>query len=283
MWTYVVSNPINRLDPSGHCYTEDESGKCAYYLPLPPPNTNGYSEKIPPPNITWYPAADPYPNGAIGIARNKNAAQLIDGDTGLCGLVALSAITQIPVQVLRRLYVELAAKGFIQHGTDSPPNYQGPGTLNSIVNNGIAGGWIAEGGLYWTDYIFGSDGNLIKYPENVNHQANLIYQLLSERKHPIAGVEIKYGNQSNEESGKIQATNRPKAFKITHWVVISGVSNQWSKTNRFLNNDDSPWNWVRVFNPFDNQTEYYWWGDFREAWDAAGGMLSVVKRGYELP
>ncbi len=28
MWNYVSSNPINRLDPSGHCYIDDQTGAC---------------------------------------------------------------------------------------------------------------------------------------------------------------------------------------------------------------------------------------------------------------
>jgi hypothetical protein len=235
-WNYVDGNLINRTDPSGYCYLEGDPEECNYQS-LGVPNTVGYNEKVSPVNITWYPQVDPYPNGSIGIPRNINGAQLIDGDIGLCGLVALSAITGISVQTIRQLYITLANAGFIRHGTDSPPNYQGPGTLNSIVNNGIEGGWMSKNGLYWTDFVLEPNGGIIAYPNNVNYQANLLYQLLSESKHPIAGVEIEYGDQWNEASGKVQATSRPKDHKITHWVVISGVSTQWSKTNGFLNND----------------------------------------------
>jgi RHS repeat-associated protein len=283
-WNYTLSNPINFTDPSGnvpcHMLPPEDQVNC---VASPAPNTRGYNEKIPPRNITWYPSQNPYLMGATGIPRNTNGSQRIDQNYGLCGVVALSAITGLSVQSIIRLYVELQSQGFINSGTDIPPNFQGPGTLVEIVNNGIAGGWTAEG-LYWTNFLRDSNGNQLSYPANKRQQANLIYQLLSQGKHPVAGVEILSGSFAAENadiSGKIASTNRSKANKITHWVVISGVSNEWSKTNGFYNNNDSPWNWVRVFNPFDNQTEYYWWKDFRDAWDAAGGMLVVVSRGYE--
>ena len=29
-------------------------------------------------------------------------------------------------------------------------------------------------------------------------------------------------------------------------------------------NSISPWKWLRIYNPYDNETEYYWWGDLSE-------------------
>jgi len=47
---------------------------------------------------------------------------------------------------------------------------------------------------------------------------------------------------------------------INHWVLITGVSMEWE------GDDESPYNWVRIFNPFDNEAEYYWWHDFKNSW-----------------
>jgi hypothetical protein len=48
---------------------------------------------------------------------------------------------------------------------------------------------------------------------------------------------------------------------INHWVVITGVSAGQHHDDRV-----SMWNWVRIVNPFDNQTEYYMWWEVLDAW-----------------
>ncbi|MFZ6029539.1 MAG: hypothetical protein ACOYYS_17640 [Chloroflexota bacterium] len=53
-----------------------------------------------------------------------------------------------------------------------------------------------------------------------------------------------------------------------HWIVITGISQQWEPS------ETSPWNWVRIYNPFDNDTEYYWWNYFRASFD--GGEVAVL-------
>ena len=60
-WNYVDNNPINRLDPSGHCYIDDQYEQCTPYDPQPwlPPNTKNYNEKLAPRNITWEPFLNP--------------------------------------------------------------------------------------------------------------------------------------------------------------------------------------------------------------------------------
>jgi len=50
-----------------------------------------------------------------------------------------------------------------------------------------------------------------------------------------------------------------------HWVVITGLSREWRPP------EDSILNWVRIFNPFTNGTEYYPWGTFEDAWEASIG------------
>jgi hypothetical protein len=66
------------------------------------------------------------------------------------------------------------------------------------------------------------------------------------------GVNGKLGLKSGANSG------------IPHWVLLTGISEEWRR-----NDDYSEYNWVRLFNPFDNQAEYYWWPDFKAAWQAA--------------
>jgi hypothetical protein len=59
-----------------------------------------------------------------------------------------------------------------------------------------------------------------------------------------------------------------------HWVVITGISDQW---NRLANkNPTGTWKWVRIFNPFMGQAEYYTWEDFEKSW---GNEILRVDRG----
>jgi len=40
----------------------------------------------------------------------------------------------------------------------------------------------------------------------------------------------------------------------------------------------SKWKWVRVYNPFDNDLEYYWWGDLKSSWGEDTGSYVYVQR-----
>lgn len=148
---------------------------------------------------------------------------------------------------------------------DSPPDYTGPGTLALIVNN-LIGSWHAEGN-YWSNFV--SRRTLL---------ANQIHDWLSQGKFAVPAVTIM--------SGSSDPTLADLAGKVgpgvpTHWVAITGMSNEWSKSSGKYLNDDSPWNWVRIYNPFDNQTEYYYWKDFEFAWSLAQNMMVLVSPGYE--
>lgn len=69
---------------------------------------------------------------------------------------------------------------------------------------------------------------------------------------------------------------------VPHWIVITGISNfNFSKQKKWsmdVTNDNgeiysigsndyfSDENWVRIYNPFDNETEYYPWSIFAKTW-----------------
>ena len=82
-------------------------------------------------------------------------------------------------------------------------------------------------------------------------------------------VEIVSGSQHTEMGGKIGISNRVPP--IVHWVVITGMSEQWD-----ANRSGSPFNWVRIYNPFDNQVEYYSWADFESTWSGVTWSHEVV-------
>jgi hypothetical protein len=55
-----------------------------------------------------------------------------------------------------------------------------------------------------------------------------------------------------------------------HWVIITGISSEWEDNDLsefdYDPNMTSHWNWVRIFNPFKADTQYYWWGKFYQSW-----------------
>jgi hypothetical protein len=65
--------------------------------------------------------------------------------------------------------------------------------------------------------------------------------------YPIAGVNV------GPRSGRLGEGNS------YHWVAVSGLSAQW--TNGW------EWRWVRIYNPFNNQKEYYPWDFFHDNWN----------------
>jgi len=83
--------------------------------------------------------------------------------------------------------------------------------------------------------------------------------------------EIMSGSSSKEIGGQVGMTGGIGDIIIRHWVVITDVSRQWEYSD-----PKSLRNWVRIFNPFDNVTEYYYWEDFRNAWRHASSSYRMV-------
>jgi hypothetical protein len=78
-------------------------------------------------------------------------------------------------------------------------------------------------------------------------------------------------------------------YSIPHWVVITGITDfdfddgtdvrWWSDTNKsWINDYSADTNWVRIYNPFNNQTEYLMWSDFSKAWVNDGNSLIRIDR-----
>ncbi len=166
---------------------------------------------------------------------------------------------------------------------DEVPDYPtSPSQLADFINGHysdivyVAHGHIEKwlpGNQYWTAAGEGVVAN--KLPEWVTS-----YQVV------IAGVTMR-------PSGFLDANFvKPNGDKIGHWVVITGYSHEWERlNNRQIQNaqtsgwkykvglqhiNDSGWNWVRVYNPYDNQTEYYPWKHFWNAWKANGAFMITV-------
>lgn len=70
--------------------------------------------------------------------------------------------------------------------------------------------------------------------------------------------------------GAIPLDDPTSKFSSGHWVLITGLSEQWD-----CDDDNSAWNWVRVNNPYNNRVEYYPWNDFKNT-------ISTGKASYQL-
>jgi hypothetical protein len=276
-WNYVDGNPINRLDPSGYCYLDDLSKECVPYAPPASlPNTNGYDEKVHPKSISWVSNSmanninsqlAPIYNTDGNLVSNINAAQFQIGgyekytgncsewssgkkkdrvclryesfNVNFCGQVVLSAI-------LGQLVPGLTARDIVED-----LNYQS-GTSASLLASYLNDKYSR---YVKADSVVMSP-NVRTGQQFHNYMSGLFAQsaLLAPIVNIVSGNSYPPGDPDglNGQLGIIGGIN--------HWILITGVSRQWK------NQEDSPLNWVRVFNPFDNQTEYYWWPDFKAAW-----------------
>ena len=258
-WTFAYSNPVRYTDPEG---TRPIS-ECEIYgvhtddcksLTL----SNWIDEKKAPPYITWFPTrgisfAD-IRDYQDKLYRAVNGAQykVASNWTGLCGLITIAAILDIPVR-------DLILTDYMQVADRGNPNYLTGGQLASFVNLMYGENWDAS-------YRIGDD-----YEENAYR---LLTDALSSNSYILPLVEIVSGSSLKEVGGKVGITQRvfdgcngSHGSKICHWVAITGISRQWEQSDPL-----SEWNWIRIYNPFDNQKEYYRWKNFKEAW------FNVTKR-----
>ena len=262
-WVFAYDNPLRYTDPEGtRPISECEiygfhSDECKS-LTL----SNWVDEKRAPPYITWFPSrgisyAD-IRDYQDKLYRAVNGAQykVASNWTGLCGLITIAAILDIPVR-------DLILTDYMQVADRGNPNYLTGGQLAGFINEMYGVEWDA----------------VYKIKEDYNGSAyRLLNGYLENNSYVLPLVEIVSGSSTKEVGGKVGLTQRTydgcngsDGSKICHWVAITGMSRQWDKSN-----PDSVWNWIRIFNPFDNQKEYYRWSSFKEAW------FSVTKRFSEV-
>lgn len=281
-WNYVEGNPINFSDPNGR-------------IPEPPkpspPYTSNYNQKVQPQNITWVsnslaneisqnlaPIFDDTgkkienTNAAqFQIAGNKIACDLdlstenpydcIPGtirNQNFCGDVAISAI-------LYTTYSSVTTSKVLE-------DFRKNNNLSSSASTGYQ--IIAD---YFNSYFANKfRAAVIIPPPTLNLLHGWIKGQIGSGKVILSAVAIYQGTTSEnidpisgaDFSGRVSSTGND----IGHWVIITGISSQ-----RREGNEDSAWNWIRIFNPFDNQTEYYWWEDFHLAWyEKVGNYKSIT-------
>jgi RHS repeat-associated protein len=261
-WLYVFANPINHQDPSGICLDEDLDGKCDP-APIHPPDIQSYNEKIPPIGITWIPSLDPLIIGAGGISYGVNQAQFeINASwTGLCGPIAVAAI-------IRSNDPSVTAQDVVKKAQEmfGDPNYLGPGNLKSLTNEFVYENYRKQWLVDWGYISKWVEGNYWTR-EGEGRVMNQVTQWLTSSHLIIAGV------KASGSGGKVLTEGG-----VEHWVVLTGISKNQQSASW-----DSEWNWARIYNPFDNETEYYPWKDLRKSWIADGNMLVLVRPKRILP
>jgi hypothetical protein len=273
---------------NGPVWIPDGSSACGNTTGSGPniPNTSNYNEKIPPTGITWISNSignninidlAPIYDANGNLITNTNAAQFqIDGylptasdkcrtwadkkhkvcevyyskNVNFCGQVVLSAI-------LSQLIPGLTAKDIV----DQLHPQDGTGA------DGLAGLLKTKYSLYVQAENFAMSSNAATGAKFFTYMSSIFGQ--SPETLIATVVNIQSGDGGSDESG----LNGRLGTKggINHWILMTGVSTQWN------NDEQSSYNWVRIFNPFDNQAEYYWWHDFQAAWKVPSDSYISLK------
>jgi hypothetical protein len=188
----------------------------------------------------------------VNVPPGEDQAQFINDDTdstwpadpnpgnyhsGLCGEASVAAI-------LNRLFpisLNEVVDDFLTHiRPGTAPDYTGLTELGNLINHYPGPLWAVTDRDLVASAWYGEG-------QGINDMPAIMNEWLAEGDYIIAGVEI------NGTTGELGAGT------AAHWVVITGVSN--------ASPDGSQW--VRVYNPFDNSTEYYTWEDFKDAWGSS--------------
>jgi RHS repeat-associated protein len=269
-WGYAGNNPILSTDPTGHRPRTDPCTAFAsedVCLELFEKNRRDPTQA--PPALSWYPGfMDLDPISGIMDPAEGVGAQLrvsdhqqrwadehgrpVDRDDpdarswwgNLCGVLSLAAIFGEDASVMVDLF-RANSPGW------NPWEGQTSERLARFVNSAYRGTFEAD----WLDV------------DQANRTGAWLRQQLASHTYVMPLVEIMSGsgwgsggtvgvrtldNGRQTAGGICGGEGNP----ICHWVVVTGVSSQWAPGN-----ENSPKNWVRIFNPFRNGTEYYrWWG-----------------------
>lgn len=273
-------------------------------------------EKEKPGNVTFYPTLDPLASGFPGLPYNQDGAQLTykSSETGLCGHINILAILHalgvtVSIQEIIEQHLcywqnscDLNEAAFVVNEKTKEKrkagiaSYTGPSEIMRIINQVYGDYLTAYGGTteiydksynkaYWTTWamMYGAPKNFYadawqeNHPEWSVHIENTIRNWLFNDQLAIANVMMLIGSRDakNDMGGFLGYYDRVKSDEksrnVMHWVVITGISNEWDSTDI-----RSQSNWIRIYNPFDNVTEYYHATHFLGAWNAAGNEVVVV-------
>jgi RHS repeat-associated protein len=258
-WVYVLANPLRYTDPAGTCLDVDVDGICdfevdrspvEYYSEVEAPlsDPTGMYPTRRPSNIHWNPSVSVVPpelRDATGevvrigtfqaqfkITAPEGSIDYGEDITGACGILSSAAVVGRSANEVFEDAYDAVWYWEDAEGTEWPvyvtPNYTSHKELEAVIE--LYPGWHA----YTRRGIPLSQADVF------------LRGVLIAGSYAIPGVAI------SGYSGKIgQGT-------AAHWVVISGMSEEW---------DLGPeWQWVRIYNPFNHQEEYYMWELFLDNW-----------------
>jgi RHS repeat-associated protein len=289
-WTYVEGNPIRFIDPTGQsvaCALGDTS--CQYQI-LFDYRTTQRSSKLFPFSLNLPYKYNPEQNPPyIFWKSNTNAEKIAMGKAPLYGNddKLLSNAEQAQFNIKNHLWsceYEKDKEGnlFCKKSTICNANFCGQvviSALMKIYDDNITTKDVIEKlapshpGCDGTTYKDLSDFINKQYGEYIESKSisgiytasqlpTFLKDELSNNRVVFPQVGLPYSIHNYLGTGGLQ---------IRHWVLITGISEQWDYTN-----DSSEWNWVRIYNPFDNRTEYYWWEDFRNAWNQTSKAFDTL-------
>ena len=273
-WNYVEGNPVNLTDPSGQnpCKNLPEPEKDLCELEIKPPKTSNYNPTSAPINISWY-------SNGIGRWINQNGAPIIDkkGNKVSNTDTLLVQAAQFSIRGLEWYCGKRDENGDCIEMHNQ--NYCGEVILSALMDKAFRDKFGIK--TTTTDMIIAIFR--AKY-ELSNSQATDFNQLSgylndtglwSSR---VDNISSRFSDSYSLLGSLVQIIRSPNQNQIihligvgsrsgvvgkgttSHWVLITGISREWD------NDPLSPWNWIRIFNPFNNRTEYYWWEDYYKNW-----------------
>jgi len=294
-WMYTNGNPVNNLDPSGNSTLCGEQGTetcgAENIRPVVYPNTTNYNRKTPPVGISFTPQKAAIDH-ISGIPANYPFAQNFDGrNPGLCGeasvaYILTSVYKYIRLQAVVKRFVELNKTGKIwrckKYNKDEEcvkrnynANYTGVDDMSALINLGYGAAMEAS----WT---------LSASPKELNN-------LMDDYRRSKGSLYIMASIYANGDNGSLThgwpggLYGEYSEYDTEHYVVITGISRNWDDSDdsnltskqRYDSDGRKPpsiWKWVRVYNPYDNGQEYYWWGDFQKSWSALDGAYMSARK-----
>ena len=267
-WLYVGANPTNLTDFSGMYWTDSQCESLPNFQAREfcrlRRMENWQSRFDEPPYIHWLPNV-----GLMllpDLASNSIGAQLDFQAAGRewnseCGQLAIGAVLGLTAKTVVTEFDRWARGGGVE-GWAGDQATSGE-WLRDFVNARYSRAWEAHLSSTWYDPRRSS-------PEWIRER-------LADNSFVIPLVRIQHRGRDPVEGGRVDIGGDDPT---SHWVVITALSAEWRSFD-----DDSAYNWVRVFNPFNNATEYYRWvvthragvpTGFREAWHSASGVYESV-------
>ena len=268
-WLYASANPTNLTDPSGMYWTDPQCESLPNFEARELCRINRVgnwpSRFDEPPYVNWFPARGLRLLPDFDMPRNTIGAQLGFRAAGQvwsneCGQLSLAAIIGLTART--------AVERFHSWATSHIPGWTG--------DRETWGTWLRD--FVNMEYSRLWEASVASVRHHVPSTAAWIRNQLVDS-YVVPLVNIQAGFADPVQGGRVGVGG---IDPTPHWVVITGVSAEWRP------NEGSPYNWVRIFNPFSNGTEYYRWlieegrgrrGGFVEAWrQQTASLTSVVLR-----